>query len=681
MPPYRRYGYYRRYQRRYRRNRFLRWRARKPFQRTRRYQRRYRRRRKVKRFKKLKRKATKITVKQFQPNIINKCKIVGYKCLFQGSTKKISTNYIQYIYSTVPPYWPSGGGWSILVFSLTSLFEDWEHLENLWTKSNMGLPLVKYRGCKLKLYQSYDTDYVAVYDRCWPMVDTDLTHPDSAPSRMLQRKHKIVVPSRKTSNRKKPYKKVFIKPPSQMQTQWYFQKDICKLPLLMLTTTSCDLLYPFCSPHAESNNITIPTLSTFLFQNLDFTNESTEGYYPKKTDTNEKLWMYASHLPIPNFTTETKSKIQDFLKQLIPLKNTRNNQPGTQILSNKYTDQPKDWGNPFHKNYITDNLSEDNYDILLSKHNVATIKSYWDNDTELKLLSFTKATGPMIYYCRYNPASDKGEKNRMYLVSTHTQTYPITPPENTNLIIEGFPLFILTWSWTDWVKKTKITPDIDKYRILVIETDQLNPKQSKYIPIDLDFIHGLDPYTPTETHDHISVPPDQYNALNWHPKFLFQQQTTENIAQSGPAVHRTTNHKYIQAYCKYTFYFSWGGCPKQLPKPFEPCFQPKWTTANNLPTRLEITNPNRPPETELYSWDWEEDYVKSKAIERITRYTETDQPTFSSTGNKNNPAVLQKVQEKEKTAEKEEETILQQLFKLRHQRLLLELQTQQLLRK
>ncbi len=77
-----------------------------------------------------------------------------------------------------------------MVFTLTSLFEDFEHLQNIWTKTNLGLPLVKYKGCKLKLYQSYDTDYIAVYDRCWPMVDTNLTHLDAAPSRMFQKNTK-----------------------------------------------------------------------------------------------------------------------------------------------------------------------------------------------------------------------------------------------------------------------------------------------------------------------------------------------------------------------------------------------------------------------------------------------------------------------------------------------------------
>lgn len=593
------------------------------------------------------------------------CKVIGYKCLFQGSTKSLSTNYIQYIYATVPPFWPGGGGWSIMIFTLTSLFEDYEHLENIWTKTNLGLPLVQYKGCLLKFYQTYDTDYIATYDRCWPMVDTNLTHLDSAPSRMIQKKHKIVMPSKKTNPRRKPYKKVFVKPPSQMQNNWYFQRDICKLPLLMLTTTTCDLLYPFCSPNCESNNITIPCLNTFLFKRLNFTELGTTGYYPKKADNGEPLYLYATtrHTVPATITTE-------FLKTLIPLKNTKTNQIGT-TLSDSYVDEEKNWGNPFHHTYLTGLPGEDTHLLLLSKANVSTIKTEFNKPGTL---TFTPITGPTVYLCRYNPAKDKGDTNKMYLVSTHTEHDTITPPQNENLIIDGFPLFILTWSWTDWVKKAKITPDIDKHRVLVFESKMLDITLPQYIPIDYDFLEGYDPYDPHKTNENIPHTPNPYNKANWHPKFLFQRQTTENIAQTGPLVHRAVNHKYVQGFCKYKFYFKWGGCPKQLPKPYEPCLQPKWTTANNIGTRLEISNPNTPPQTELFSWDWDEDYVKTRAIERVQYYTETDKPIISPTGNLNNPQVLKKVQEKDQTSQEEEKILFNKLLKLRHQRILLELQ-------
>ncbi len=87
------------------------------------------------------------------------------------------------------------------------MYEDYLHLENIWTKGNAGLPLSRYLGCKFRLYQSDFADYVFYYDHCWPMVATEHTHADCAPSRMLTKKTKIIIPSRLTQQRKKPYKK------------------------------------------------------------------------------------------------------------------------------------------------------------------------------------------------------------------------------------------------------------------------------------------------------------------------------------------------------------------------------------------------------------------------------------------------------------------------------------------
>nr|UGV39440.1 MAG: ORF1 [TTV-like mini virus] len=665
MPPYRRryrYNFYRKrrrpwlYRRRTRKTFRRKWR--RPI---------YRRRYKVKR-RRFYRKKKKIVLSQFQPTTINKCKIIGYKCLLQGSPLNSSKNYIQYVYSMVPPHWPGGGGWSLIIFSLASLYEDYLHLQNIWTRSNAALPLVRYRGCRIKFFQSEDTDYIVTYDRCWPMVDTMFTHADAAPSRMLQKKHKITVPSRRTSQRKKPYKAVFIKPPAQMTNEWYFQRDLCKIPLLMITTTAIDLTHPFCSPKAKSNNITIRCLSPLIFQNIDFANyPKISGYWPKKDHEGNKLYLYASH---QHFTTLN----QQNAKNLIPLLNTKDYQPGSTYGSSGFEDNEKYWGNPFYYAYITDTTSEDTYYIYISKTNSATMKEYISNSTTTPTI--TLVSGPFIYECRYNPERDTGAKNKCYLVSTSSQD-GLVPPQNTNFIFDGFPLYILLWSWTDWIKKLKQTPDIDKYQLLVIETDQFDVTLPQYIPIDIDFTSGFDPYTPDHTDTQVPHRPNIYNSKNWHPKLMFQQQMIEKICQSGPGCCRSTN--YFQAHCKYKFFFNWGGCPKQLQKAYDPCLQSKYTTANNIGTRLEITNPNRPPQSELYYWDWEKDYVKEQAIQRIGYYTETDVQNISVSGNANNPPPLKKVQEKEDTAEKEEKELFLQLQQLRHRRLLLELHCKQLL--
>ncbi len=69
---------------------------------------------------------------------INKCKIRGQKCLFEGGPMRLSNNFYEYFGSYVPENWQGGGGWSLMVFSLDSLYEDFNLLQNYWTKSNAG---------------------------------------------------------------------------------------------------------------------------------------------------------------------------------------------------------------------------------------------------------------------------------------------------------------------------------------------------------------------------------------------------------------------------------------------------------------------------------------------------------------------------------------------------------------
>lgn len=125
-------------------------------------------------------------------------------------------------------------------------------------------------------------------------------------------------------------------------------------------------------------------------------------------------------------------------------------------------------------------------------------------------------------------------------------------------------------------------------------------------------------------------------------------------------------------------YFKWGGCPKSLQKAYNPCSQSKWPTPDNLYGRPTVQNPNIFPQTELYSWDWEGDYVTKTAIDRIRRFTEIDPKIFSIPEIKNNPPAIQKTQTTED--EEEEKKLKLQLHKLRFNKVLLQLQLRQQLK-
>ncbi len=46
----------------------------------------------------------------------------------------------------------SGGGWSIQQFTLEALYTEYQKLRCFWTKSNLGLPFVRYTGCTFKFF-------------------------------------------------------------------------------------------------------------------------------------------------------------------------------------------------------------------------------------------------------------------------------------------------------------------------------------------------------------------------------------------------------------------------------------------------------------------------------------------------------------------------------------------------
>lgn len=664
MPPY--WTYYRR--RRWNQRRRRPWfRARRPRKTFRRKWRRYSNRRytrKVKKFKTFKKKKLKLTLKVFQPKSIRFCKIVGYKCLFQGSLKRSNHNYIQYIYSTVPPNYPGGGGWSLLVFNLSSLYEDFSHLQNYWTQTNNFLPLCRYLGCKFKFYQSTNTDYVVNYDTCWPMVDGIYTHANSSPLRMIQHKQKILIPSTQTKKRRKPYKVARIKPPSQMTNNWYFQSDLCNTNLVMITATAVNLTEPFATSTSLSNNITVTCLSPYIFQNTNFQHFSrTEGYWAKKYNE-EKLFLYSSITPMPHTFTNAEN-VKQWFKQLTPLINTKEYRAGAMmsVIMQSGQDKMENWGNPFYFRYLHHEGTEPENTIYLINKNTSSMKTFIESITSTTLpttLKITEVTTPQIYFLRYNPEKDTGQDNIIYLVKNDDDN-TWEPPENNNLKFDGFPLFTLLWGWTDWVKKAKLITNLDVNSILVIKTKMFSETLPYYILIDKDFIEGEDPYTPNHTEQ--SNTPSYYNSQNWFPRLQYQEQNIQNICDTGPAAPKSIHEEYIQAYCKYTFYFKWGGCPKQLPKVIDPCSQSKWPTPHNFNGRPEITNPKESPETQIYSFDWTKDYVNKTAIERVGNYTKTDKPMFSITDSNNNPqAITTQTKETQKTQEKKNyQQLLQQL--------------------
>nr|UGV35843.1 MAG: ORF1 [TTV-like mini virus] len=639
MPPYWRRNY-----------RYRNWRRRRPYRwRTRGFVRRqrFRRRRAYRvRRRRIRKKLSKIRVHEFQPETIRLCKIKGTKCLFQGGYDRRSNNYAQYIGSIVPEHEPGGGGWSLMVFSLDSLWEDYEHLQNIWTTSNAGLPLCRFLGVTMKFYQQEYTDYVVNYDLCWPMKDTPLTHANSHPQRMLLQKNKIVVPSLLTKRRKKPYVKKFIQPPAQLKNEWYFQKDLAGVDLLMLTTTACDLRNSFISPPAKSNNITLTSLNTNFWYNRNFQRPSaTTGYSPKNN-----TYMYTQG----NGTTATPTN----KAQLIYLGNSIDYQPGSKLPNSQSEGgQMTTWGNPFYHLYTQTDIP-----IYVSQMPPTTLPT----NVTGKITETTQYLGVKV---RYNPEKDTGEGNMAYFLPNTTGS-GWDPPEDPNLRIEGFPLWVMLWGWADWIKKLAHIGKVDENYMLVVRSSFFDSQLPAYVFLDDSFWNGEGPYkTQMSTYDH----------FHWYPQFKYQKLSIETISTSGPYVAHTPSQNALQAKCIYSFKFKWGGCPRTIEKIYAPSSQPTWITPHNFTIGSKIQNPRTNPLTYIYPWDTKRDIITEKALQRIQEQQETDELLSKSTGipstSRSDPKpILQKTQEsdQETSSEEEEKTPLQlQLNKLRRRQRLL----------
>nr|UGV35690.1 MAG: ORF1 [TTV-like mini virus] len=659
MPPFRRYYYnYWNRTRPYRHRRRLRRPRRRRFRKP--VRKRYRRRHWVRRKRFFKKKKKFLKILQWQPKTIKYCKITGLKCLFWAGKLRVNNNYAQYQETFVHPRQPGGGGWSYLLFSLASLWEEHQKDRNWWTVGNQGLPLTRYLGATFKFFRSPTTDYAVNYCICPPMLDAPLVHANSSPYNMLLLKHRIIVPSLRHNPYGKRYVKKKFHPPSQLKNKWYFSADLCNTGLLLLTTTSVDLDRMYLSPDSLNNNTSIWTLNYKVFTNSKLDKQPTTGYKP-----NPNIYLWA------NGTQEHRVKFKNltFLGRPGP---KRLGTPFEDIgsswteVKNKITDD-KYWGNPFHPEVL-------NLDVEVYKTTVqytAFPDSYWDKyveeDETLKTV-FTRVQEPFVQELRYNPDRDTGEKTTIYLVpNTTSNNFQI--PEDDNITIKGFPLYLGLWSWIDWQKKLNYIHNIDSSYILCMQTPFTEPKQNPIttpiIPIDRGFLDGKGPY---------NLDPEdlsKWTLDNWYPKVAHQLVTIDQICSCGPAVAKFDNTVSIEAHCQYKFKFKWGGCPAPMVNLTNPCLQPKYPVPDQIIQRLQAQDPALPPELELHDFDERQETITKKCIKRIQEYTTTEQ-TLSCFAGPSNPRLIterEKIQKEIETSDSEEEktqTEQQQLIRLRN---------------
>nr|UGV34253.1 MAG: ORF1 [TTV-like mini virus]UGV34515.1 MAG: ORF1 [TTV-like mini virus] len=644
--------------------RYYRWRRRRPwYGRPRKtFRRRFpRRKRWVRRNYFFKKKLRKLRITEYQPKSIRKCTVKGLLCLFQTQQNRLSYNFDMYEESWVPEKLPGGGGFSLKNLTLYSLYQEHLHGHNIFTHSNDSYPLMRYTGCKLKFYQSEDTDYIVTYSNQWPLKSTMAMYNTMQPSLHLMQKNKIIVPSKKTKHKRKQYITKFIPPPTQMKNQWYFQQTLSKVPLFMLRTSCCSLDHYYIGSRAQSTNITIYSINTAIIQNRDMGNRN-KYWYCRQLGT-QTWFLYGTRQ-----WQQDISKIQ--LKDCIPLTNTQDWQEGKTFAEvytqesqkdkyNEYLQNKQNLGNPFYNEWLyqtpviaTTNSPNDISEIIKTKYN-ATFA-----DTQKRTYDWVELTREY----RYNPYRDKAMSNTAYFVQIGQNKHGwdnLGPEELTN---RNLPLWLLLYGYPDFVKKTNIIHNVDTQYILVLNTVYTEPQEQIIVPISYTFVHSLSPYADTQN----DTKPDKTDLTRWFPTYQYQQEAVNDICLTGPGTPKIPPGVTVEAKVKYNFYFKWGGDLPPMSEITDPTEQPIYPIPNNFTQTTSLQNPETAPEHYLYSFDERRGQLTKKATERMQQDYQTKEIPFYPTEHRfSEETTLQAPQEETSSEEEEEENLFQLLNKQR----------------
>nr|UGV34558.1 MAG: ORF1 [TTV-like mini virus] len=658
-----RYYYRRRWNPRYRRRYRPFWtrRTRAPFRRRRR--RKYRVRRKLRT----------LPLKQWQPSHINKLCIKGLFCLFQMHKAKYNRNFNQWETRIPLEGLPNGGGFTIARFTLQALFEQHEKAHNVWTKSNKNFPLFRYTGCVIKVYRPLFTDLVIKFQTCYPMSSSKLMYTGSQPSIMMMTKGSKIIRCKTNAPNAKPYKKFRLPPPQQMTNKWYFQQDQHNTGLLLIQASAASLDEYYTSIHADSSTITLKSLNTKIFKNLNFANYPlAKGYSP-----NDKFHLWAANADNP----QMKDLIWLGQGKLYNRGETLGQQNGTTFKAKyeTYMSDPRKWGNVFHKDYLHQSV-----DLYFTQQAPAQMFAghleEWQETTKITEKGWTKVTQELFFTIRYNPFTDKGYNNNIYILPNWKDNENLEPDPDIDLQNPGFPNWLSCFGFVDYLLKLEKKSQLTTHYIIIHKSDYFSPTLPYYIFVDDFFLKG----DSTDLEGRLD-----WDNINWYPMINHQEETLNTLALCGPGAPKPHDIKLNEAKIEYRFYFKVGGCAPPVEKVADPAKQPTFITPNNILDTNSLQSPEQPIESFLYQFDWRRDQITETAAKRITQDFSTSKYLFTDAKTTGTAVPLHKTQEKELLSSEEEETKTETLFEqllqqrnkqkqLRHRIKLLMQQIQQL---
>ncbi len=163
-----------------------------------------------------------------------------------------------------------GGGFSIVLFTLQYLYQQWILFNNIWTTGNNGYDLVRYTGVTFYFFRHPFASFIVNYVTAPPFTVNRETYTNCNPYRMLLQKHKILIPSLSRRPKGKPWVKRKIRVPKLLMNKWYFQADFCDTPLVMLKAAMIGLSTPYLKYSNDNNCVGFYCLNPEIFDSAGF---------------------------------------------------------------------------------------------------------------------------------------------------------------------------------------------------------------------------------------------------------------------------------------------------------------------------------------------------------------------------------------------------------------------------
>ncbi|BAB19310.1 unnamed protein product [Torque teno virus 26] len=562
-----------------------------------------------------------LILRQWQPTTIKSLRISGWFPGVVCSNRRSQNNYIVHLPDIPARGGGFGGNISITKWNLSMLWHENLMNRNRWSRRNNDLDLVRYLGGSWKFYRDPDRDFIATYSLESPMTTNQYSHLQSHPQIMLLRRHRILIPSLKTKPRGKPYVKRKFKPPKLMRNQWYFQAHFCNVNLIKLTVVGLDLQKAWLRRGTESPIAEFAVLQQSLYNNISLTATETNSEEQKKTW--ENVWAFPMSMTM-NF--------RELLKTLGATDAELKDGP-------KRDSVPTLWKKYVTSNKMTENVFNDRQkkiNWLVSNSGITT------TNTLSRTMYFDRICGMFSSYVlddtvrwdgtlkkayvgvRYNPLIDEGTGNKVWIDPVTKKDTKFQPPQSL-VLLEGQPLWLLLFGYTDWIKKFYADRNPGTtYRVTLLSPWTYPKLTNKdlygYVPLGDDFCAGRHPYR------QYKITPE-WETL-WYPMVFNQEPALEAIVNCGPWMPRDEEARSWQLNLGYQFRFKLGGHLPPGQPPEDPCKQPTHDLpeTNMLQLAVQASNP-RTVDEPFHGWDLRRGMFSASSIKRMREY-QTDDENF-----------------------------------------------------